>query len=221
MKKSHNLPDDSDLDTISKRLKYVIEQSGVKQSHIAKKLGVTRGAVHHILNSEVKNPKNAKKIADLLGIDPEWLATGKNTVPLRGAVKGVGTDQQLVPVYYLDQLLMQEQNPHTALTPITHVFAQHRYQTALFAIQLSRPSPFQKFESGDIVLLSQQSSCAVGDWILVYQTQAEQIFFGVALWQDEETLVLLHQKAENPISINLKIDCVKGVFVEAIKYAKG
>lgn len=224
MPKITHLPTHSDLDTTSKRLKYVIEQTGIKQSHIAKKLGVSRGAVHYVLNSDVKNSKSVKKIADILGVDAHWIETGKtspahipDTTPHAVAALTTGAP---VPVYYFDQLLLREQNKDAILVPIASVLAQRSYTERLFAVQLSKPSPLQKFESGEIILLTEQTSCSAGDWILAYHAEEASLFFGLVLLHDQDTLALLHHKTENLLTLQLKIDRVMGVFAESIKYAK-
>ncbi len=217
MKKSPALPPSLDLDTSAKRLKYVIEQSGIKQSHIAKKLGVTRGAVHYILNSGVKNSKSAKKIAAVLGVDPEWLETGISTAPPGTVIK---TNQGGVPVYYIDQLLIHKHDQNNGLTPISQVFAQRHYNEPLFAIHLSQACPLQKFESGDIIILSKRFICDAGDWVLVYEEKQARIVFGLVILQDENMRVVLHHKTEPPLKLNVKSDPLMGVFVESIKYAK-
>lgn len=52
------------LDSISKRLKHIIDTLGVKQSHTAEKLSLSPSGLHYILNNDVKFSKSAHKIVE-------------------------------------------------------------------------------------------------------------------------------------------------------------
>ncbi len=215
--------EDLDLDSVSKRLKYVIEQSGVKQSHIAKKLGVTRGAVHYILNNEAKNPRSAKKIADLLGVDSEWLYSGKpqkSKQPQEIIHKFNKAVSAAVPLYYIDQIFMQQQNPVGHTDPIGEVFTQRTYDNPLFAVQLTTPSPLQKFEIGETIIFMSEKKVKPGDWVLVYRPEEERILLGMIILQESGRTSLLHHKLDQPILLKPDVDDIIGVFVESVKYAK-
>jgi transcriptional regulator with XRE-family HTH domain len=215
-------PADSNLDTISKRLKYLIEQAGVKQAHIARKLGVTRGTVYHILNSDDKNPKGVERIVNLLGVDPEWIHTGKGPVKHieQKSNEEIVENQERIPVYLLDQLLMLRQNIGGNIQALNHVVPQRQYAQKLFAVQLSMPSFLQKFEAGDIVIFAEKKSVNPGDWVLAYNADEGRMIFGVVTFQESGQLIVLHNKVESPLVLKSNMESIVGVFVESTKYAR-
>lgn len=216
-------PDTADLNTVSKRLKYVINQSGIKQSHIAKKMGLTRGAVHYILNSDAKNSKGAKRIADLLGVNSEWLSKGEGPLPQKTEQMVNSSESllpQFVPLYYLDQILLMQMHPEPSIQATAQVFAQHKYSQKTFAVQLSVASTLQKFEAGDIVIFAERTEVERGDWVLLYHAEEERILLGLVILSDTEQIALMHHKSEAPLLVNQGSDRILGVFVESIKYAK-
>ena len=216
-------PVDSTLDTISKRLKYVVVQKGIKQAHIARKLGISRGAVHHTLNSDAKNSRGAaQKIASLLDVNLEWLYTGKIPDSQTKPTSTITTLEQreTIPVYYLDQLLMLRQNVGNEILPLSHILPQRQYDQEIFAIQLSMPSVLQKFEAGDIVVFAKKVAVRLGDWVLVYNAEEGRIIVGVVTFHEANQIVVLHHKIESPLIIKSSSDLIIGVFVESVKYAR-
>jgi len=65
--------------TIGNRLKQLLAETGKTQSAVAKAAGVGRGAISAIVTGRTKNPQpeHIFLIADELGVEPRWLATGK------------------------------------------------------------------------------------------------------------------------------------------------
>ena len=63
--------------TLRERLAFALQKTGINQSELARRIGVSRGAVSLWLNtdSEMTAPTNAKA-ARALNVDPNWLATG-------------------------------------------------------------------------------------------------------------------------------------------------
>ncbi len=63
-------------DNISKRIKLLLKESGIKQSYLADKLGVQRQAISRLLNSKVIKSKYFSEIASVLGVSTEYLILG-------------------------------------------------------------------------------------------------------------------------------------------------
>ena len=72
------------MKTVSERLQYALIVRGISQSELARKIGVTRGAISNLKNnvSSGLSAENALKIAEVLNIDPYWLVFGKGEGPV-------------------------------------------------------------------------------------------------------------------------------------------
>lgn len=72
------------MNTVSERLKYALLVKDVSQSELARRIGVTRGAISNLINnvSQGLSAENALKIAEVLGIDPYWLVFGRGEAPV-------------------------------------------------------------------------------------------------------------------------------------------
>lgn len=162
------------LDSVSKRLKYVVDHMGVKQSHMAKKLGVSPSGLHYILNNDVKFSKNAKKIADYLNVNQQWLETGKGAiyqsqVPMQGSCEDI-------PIYYPDQLqVYYSQHQQAALYPQHYVKPQGQYTQPLIGLYVTEPHFSPKFEIGDKLIFEQVNDFQEGDIVLFYVVDRQRI----------------------------------------------
>lgn len=69
------------MKTLSDRLKYALSKSGKTKTDIWRACGITSGAVTHWFDGTVKEMMSEHLIvtSKLLGVDPEWLATGKSS----------------------------------------------------------------------------------------------------------------------------------------------
>lgn len=67
------------MKTLAERLRAALEASGINQSELGRRIGVTRGAVSFWLTSQTASltGENLVKVASTLGISPAWLATGR------------------------------------------------------------------------------------------------------------------------------------------------
>lgn len=157
-----------ELDSVSKRLKYVVDNLGVKQSHMAKKLGVSPSGLHYILNNDVKFSKNAKKIADYLNVNQQWLETGKGAIYQDQAP--IQLSRAEVGVYYPDQLQVyySQYQRQPALQPQGYITSQGQYTQPLLGLYVTQPHFSPKFEIGDKLIFEQVSDFQDGDIVLFY-----------------------------------------------------
>lgn len=68
--------------TIKDRIKAALATSGLKKSELARRCGVTPGAVTQWLTGDTKSLKGETllKIATALSVSPQWLSTGKGSI---------------------------------------------------------------------------------------------------------------------------------------------
>ncbi|CAN7408031.1 helix-turn-helix domain-containing protein [Acidovorax sp. LjRoot74] len=65
--------------TIAERLKSAREAAGLRQDELAKKAGVTQGTIANIEGGIRKNPRELLAIARAVGVNAEWLKSGKGS----------------------------------------------------------------------------------------------------------------------------------------------
>lgn len=212
-----------DLDSISKRLKFIMKDMGIKQTHMAKKLGITRAAVSYILNSDVKSSKNAMRLAEKLNVNKQWLLTGLGEIYKSEdkvkASSAVSVEGHLVPVYYVEQLKLPAANQtHPLIEPIGHVVTQRTYLESCFAIYLRINDFAPRFEAGDQLIFITRDTFVNNEWILVYRLHSKDVVFGQGIHTADQKALLVG-KESGPIEIDLSKDKLLGVYVECIKLA--
>jgi SOS-response transcriptional repressor LexA len=65
------------VNTIAERLKQAREDKGLTQPGLAERAGVSQGTIGNVEAGLRKNPRELLSIALVLGVEPEWLKTGK------------------------------------------------------------------------------------------------------------------------------------------------
>lgn len=63
--------------TIAERLKSAREAAELSQDELAKKAGVSQGTIANVEGGVRKNPRELLAIARAVGVNPEWLKSGK------------------------------------------------------------------------------------------------------------------------------------------------
>ena len=72
----------TELPTFAERLVYAMDEKGISPADLAKAVKVTPSAVSQWRSGQTKNlrPDNLFKVADILGVNARWLATGMGPV---------------------------------------------------------------------------------------------------------------------------------------------
>ncbi|MFN7098668.1 MAG: helix-turn-helix domain-containing protein [Gammaproteobacteria bacterium] len=208
--KPHDL---AHLDSISKRLKYIIDTLGVKQSHMAEKMGLSPSGLHYILNNDVKFSKNAKKIAEYLKVNENWMIEGKGDV-YEDADQVTGYK---IPVYYLDQLkLFYNSNQNESIASNNFMLTTTQYSNKISGIYVTATNFVPKFEIGDIVAFEQIDTFKDGEIILVYLAKSNHIVIKYAFHAASEIILL--SNTENPLKLDTgNSDIIIGVYRECLK----
>lgn len=176
-----------ELDSVSKRLKHVIETLGVKQSHMAEKLGISPAGLNYILNNDVKFSKNAKKMAGYLKINEHWLQTGEGEAYQENT--SIVTYQ--IPLYYPDQLrLFFQSKGSLSLKSNTFFITTTAYEKKTLAIYNTENNFSPKFEIGDMLAFEQTQNFSDGEILLVYCASSDNIFLKTGFYIGNEVILL-------------------------------
>lgn len=206
------------LDSVSKRLKHVIDTLGVKQSHMASKLGVSPAGLHYILNNDVKFSKNAKKIADYLKISEHWLETGEGEI----YEENTSIKTYKIPIFYPDQLkIYYKSQKKQDIKPAMFHITTRAYQNRMIGIFNAELSFNPKFEIGDIIVFEQVANFDDGEVILVYFAQQNLLQLKIAFHLNDNEIALLSNDASS-IKVKLNGDSViVGCYRECLKQYSG
>ncbi|NNM59444.1 MAG: helix-turn-helix transcriptional regulator [Legionellales bacterium] len=205
--------EEENLDNISKRLKYLVESLGVKQSHMAEKLGLSPSGLHYILNNDVKFSKNTKKIAEYLNVNEDWLLKGE------GAIYDEARSIKVydIPIYYPDQLkLYYYSNKKEPLNTRDFMLTSTIYRNKIIAVHIIDQQFSPKFEIHDHVAFEEASHFRENEILLVYLAQTNNVVIkhGVNLSGD----IILSSNNTSPIKLQSKAgDVIIGAYRECHK----
>lgn len=65
------------MNTLAKRLQFVMSEQGITQQKLAELIGITQQSVNKIVKGDTLEPKKILEIATALGVDVHWLKTGE------------------------------------------------------------------------------------------------------------------------------------------------
>lgn len=74
------------LATFTERLNYAFRNQSLSQSRIAKEVGIAQPTFSELLSGKNKKSSKAEKIAEVLGVDYQWLITGVVSEEAEGSV---------------------------------------------------------------------------------------------------------------------------------------
>lgn len=204
-----------DYGSLSTRLSFLMSEGGVKHSHLANKLGVTPAAIHYLCNADVKSSRHTKKIAEVLNVNEEWLATGKGNIYLEKE-----TSLHQIPVYYMDALLLSLR--HKAKVPDVQDFyyTAQIYNKGAFGVYISDEDLSPKFELSDIVVF-EPDVLREGILALIYVADMHKLMIRQLYKSGDDHKYMLLAGHNKPLSIDLKgQDKVLGVYRECRKIAR-
>lgn len=205
------------LDNISKRLKHIIDTLGVKQSHMAEKLGLSPSGLHYILNNDVKFSKNAQKIVDYLNTTENLFAkktTDNNTAEQE-------TPIQRVPLYYPDQLRLHYRDTKKEKLisqEVTVTATQYAQQT--LAIHMTETSFSPKFEPGDKLIFEQVQHFKDGEIILAYLQSSQHIVIKYGFYANSDIILISLDAPPIRLALDDSQVIIIGAYRECLKRAK-
>lgn len=203
-----------ELDSVSKRLKYLVDTMGVKQSHMAEKLGLSPSGLHYILNNDVKFSKNAKKIAEFLNVNKEWLETGEGEIYQENTT----IKTYRVPLFYPDQLKIYYQgNESESLSTNNFVITSQTYKNTLISVYVTSNDFAPKFELGDMIIFEQVQSFVDGEILLLYVRPLNEIIVRYAHTVND--FLILSSLNEHPKKYSLIDVVIIGSYRECWKRA--
>jgi SOS-response transcriptional repressor LexA len=173
------------MNTWTDRIKERMKALGMTQEILARKLGITRGAITHYLAGRRVPPwAQFKKMALVLKSDPAWLQYGVISA------KAVTKKEKIVPVSYpLPLLSWKEAAEPLDLSKITsyekteyvpHIFTDQPrwYALNIQGDSMTSPSGHSKsFHAGEIVIIDPDKAAVHGSYVVALLPKAKEATF--------------------------------------------
>ncbi len=222
MHKSKPIDDASPPETVSDRLRLLIAQVGMKQVHLANKLGVTPQAIHQLCTGKQHFSKHTQKIAQLLNANEDWLKTGKGSPFLTKQTTHLATKIVEFPVYRLSQLNTLKNNLARmgSLIPQEKYVTTRQYQPDSFGFYIEDLLFAPKFEMGDIILIEPIAleKIMTGNIVLFYHGESHQVVFCYIQKTKEGRLMGWQPSISAPSLIEIsQHDLIFGCYRECLK----
>ncbi len=160
------------LSTFGARLSKILSHLGINQSEAAKRTGVPKTTISHIIRNNVGSYKNSSALADGLSVNHDWLVYGRGGI-LNPAVFYIPIIHEYFRVRLFHSEGFLEDNTHFLVT-------EQDYGQGMFATMLdnsilicSRPIENEHTERTTGFLLWTERRKA----IISNQTQGKRVFF--------------------------------------------
>ena len=155
----------NELNTFAKRVLFALKNAKRPQAWLAERLGISKQALSYILTQR-SHPKFATEIATELGINLEWLITGKGTfIHLSEPIN------KQIPLIKLEDV--GSDNPiNLSMIPVFR-----HYPTSCFATKLENDSMEPRFAPGCILIFDPEKKPSSGDFVLFSPLNSNHVFF--------------------------------------------
>jgi SOS-response transcriptional repressor LexA len=153
------------------RIRQVLSEKGLTQSQLSRLVGVKQQTISYICSAEspATASRYAPKIAQVLGVNPQWLQSGeggKYDPTVRIELEGVELSVQRVPLLQPPhiQLFLDGGNADTRHSLMTDAKAGRR----AFAVEIEGDSMRPLFRPGDRIVIDPDLHPEPGDFVLAH-----------------------------------------------------
>ena len=150
------------------RVKKMLKEKGMTQAQLARLVGTKQQTISYICNEEhpATTSRYSTKIAEILGVNPAWLATGQGTpydptVPIH--VEGVTVRAAQVPLLTEDDVPAFLAGKHIAKGGV--VITDRVHSPGAFALAIAGESMAPRFKHGDTVVIDPMIDPEPGDFV--------------------------------------------------------
>lgn len=210
--------------TVSDRLRFLMDNLGIKQVHLANKLGVTPQAIHQLCSGKQQFSKHTSQIAKILNANEAWLQTGAGEPFIQD--KFNATSIREFAVYRLSQLdsIKNVRARATSLIPQEKYVTLRQYHANSIGFYIENAILAPKFESNDIVLVEpiNRENLKDGDLILIFSQELRATVFCYLRKIKNEQLIGWMPGNENAAPTFFTVqedDLIYGLYRECLKTA--
>jgi phage repressor protein C with HTH and peptisase S24 domain len=152
------------MQKISEELSLFFKERCITQEEIAQQLGVTQQYVSSLLSGKAAfGKKQAKRFAELYGIQQSWLLTGEGEM-LKGETQSAPDGIPLIPNEAFAGYGAYQYND----LPTEEVYQIKEFRHASFLLRVSGDSMSPKYHSGDLVACQKIEEVTFWQWHRIY-----------------------------------------------------
>ena len=211
--------------SVSDRLRFLMDNLGIKQVHLANKLGVSPQAIHQLCSGSQQFSKHTPQIAKILNANEAWLQTGEGE-PFNNELISSASKVLQFPVYRLSQLNTVKGSAArlSGLVPQEKYVTLRQYHANSIGFYMENGILAPKFEVNDMVLVEPISLNQLqgGELILLYSSELiETVFCYIKKITNEQYIGWLPGGAGSaPNFFNIQDDdLIYGIYRECLKTA--
>lgn len=174
------------MNSWSSRIKERMEALNMTSDMVARKMGITRGAVaHYLVGRRVPPLKQFKKLAAILKADPAWLQFGTDiiTEPVKEIIVNKEPTQYPLPILSWDQLTDFadiDKLKNKAADFVPHLFTDQPRWYALRVRGDSMTAPTghgHSFKESDILIIDPDKTPIHGSFVIALLPRAREATF--------------------------------------------
>lgn len=169
----------TDVITISERLKVAREAVNLTQEQLAVKAGVSQGTIANIEGGVRKNPRELLAIAKAVGVNPEWLKSGKGSrafVDANVATAQIGARRIPLIDYVQAGVWTAVADSFQPGDAEDWLLTDLDLSGAAFALQIKGGSMRPDFSPGDRVIIDPDVQPQAGDFVVAKNGEEEATF---------------------------------------------
>lgn len=155
-------PKDAEKLIFGRRIAYIIENSGLSKAWIAERLGISKQALNYLLKHATK-PKFVDELAEILGLNPEWVEKGIGTPWVNKKSKDIYSENQ-IPLLTKADILNQPTGPWMSKEAIDF---SSDHSESFIAYRLDDDSNFPPFIQGSILIFNTEKQPQSNDYVLL------------------------------------------------------
>ena len=211
--------------SVSDRLRFLMDNLGIKQVHLANKLGITPQAIHQLCSGSQQFSKHTPQIAKILNANEMWLQTGEGE-PFSNKLSATASKVVEFPVYRLSQLntIKGSRARLTGLVPQENYVTLRKYHSDSIGFYMENGILAPKFETNDVILVEPISLNQLqgGELVLLYSSELNETVFCYIKKITNEQYVgwLPGNNGNSPNFFNIQAnDLIHGIYRECLKTA--
>ncbi len=191
--------------TIGQLIKQSRKEKGITQNELAKRIGVSAGAISRWESGDIENMRRDKieKIADALGIDPNIIIGIEPNKEVDGNIPILGRVAAGIPIDAVEEIIGYEEIPKRLLAYASY-----------FALKIRGESMQPNIQDSDIVIVRKQESASDGDIVIAQVNHDEEATCKRLKMYRDQIMLLSDNPAYSPQVYEAKDVHIVGVVTE-------